>query len=354
LEGDCAMINALPIGKNISLSVKMEISPTSRFLSGPLEIRLIQIGNAASEPRLFSQKESGEILFSIPLPLESGFISVGETLSNQNIGRHFRCNPVYDINAYQKVQVIENKNTVPNTVDRFSEKVRLTIEHHMSNPNFNVDQLCRILGMPRSSLYRKTVAITGISPVRFILKHRLHRAARLFENKIANVSEVAKKVGFTNYSYFARCFKQMFNQLPSHYRSPYAGKYHPHSIDDRFLREVDRVINNNIAAPKFGVDLLCKTLLVGRSTLYRKLSALVDQTPAQHIRSLRLERAKQLLCNNSVSITTVAFEVGFCSASYFTRCFREKYECLPSEYRAAIRQKRVELKRIEKGEGDQP
>lgn len=282
------MIKAMVVGENISVPVKMETAPTSRFPPGPLEIPPVREGD------------------------------------------------------------------IDNPDDKFLENLCQIIEHNLSDPNFNVGRLCRILGIPHSSMYRKTVSVTGKSPVRLIRKHRLHRAARLLENKLANVSEVAEKVGFTNYSYFTRSFKQMFNQLPSRYRAPHPGKHPPHSIDDRFLKEVNRVICSNISAPNFGVDLLCEMLLVGRTTLYRKLSALTDQTPAQHIRSLRLKRAKQLLCVDSVSITSVAFEVGFCSASYFTRCFKKKYKCLPSEYKAAIRHQRIESKDIKNKENYRP
>ncbi|MHC4397679.1 MAG: helix-turn-helix domain-containing protein, partial [Planctomycetota bacterium] len=75
-----------------------------------------------------------------------------------------------------------------------------------------------------------------------------------------------------------------------------------------------------------------KRLYMSRTTVYRKILALSGETPTDFIRSYRLMRAAQLLKTNFGSVTEVAFEVGFSSRTYFTRCFKEKFHQLPSEY----------------------
>jgi DNA-binding response OmpR family regulator len=103
-------------------------------------------------------------------------------------------------------------------------------------------------------------------------------------------------------------------------------------IDRKFLRDLQVVIKRNISDPEFNVEELCKKLYMGNTTLYRKIMALCGQTPTEFIRSCRLKRAVQLLKSGYGSVTEVAFEVGFSSRAYFTKCFREKYQQLPSDF----------------------
>jgi len=64
------------------------------------------------------------------------------------------------------------------------------------------------------------------------------------------------------------------------------------------------------------------------------LQALTGEAPNPFIRSYRLKRAAQLLKANYGNVTEVAFAVGFSSAAYFTRCFREEFHQLPSDFQA--------------------
>ncbi|MCP4153385.1 MAG: response regulator, partial [bacterium] len=104
-------------------------------------------------------------------------------------------------------------------------------------------------------------------------------------------------------------------------------------IDQEFLGELRQVIKKHIADPEFNVEGLSKTLYMSSSTLYRKIQALSGETPSEFIRSCRLKRAVQLLERGTGTVTEVAFEVGFTSRAYFTRCFKERFHRLPSETR---------------------
>jgi transcriptional regulator GlxA family with amidase domain len=103
-------------------------------------------------------------------------------------------------------------------------------------------------------------------------------------------------------------------------------------IDREFLQDLQTVIKKNIAEPDFNVEAMCKRLYMSNATLYRKIQALCGQTPTEFIRSFRLKRAMELLKSGFGSVTEVAFEVGFSSRAYFTKCFKEKFHQLPSEY----------------------
>jgi AraC-like DNA-binding protein len=71
------------------------------------------------------------------------------------------------------------------------------------------------MSLGREQCYRKILALTGISPIVFIRKIRLQKAAALLAAKSGSVSEVAYAVGFESLSYFSRAFKEEFGKLPS-------------------------------------------------------------------------------------------------------------------------------------------
>jgi signal transduction histidine kinase/DNA-binding NarL/FixJ family response regulator len=106
-------------------------------------------------------------------------------------------------------------------------------------------------------------------------------------------------------------------------------------MDNEFIRDLQEVIEKNLGEPDFNVEELCKKLYMSQSTVYRKIQALTGESPTDFIRSYRLKRAAQLLESGMGSITEVAFEVGFSSRSYFTRCFKEKFHQLPSSFQEA-------------------
>jgi CheY-like chemotaxis protein/AraC-like DNA-binding protein len=106
-------------------------------------------------------------------------------------------------------------------------------------------------------------------------------------------------------------------------------------IDREFLKELNAVIEKNLEDPGFNVEQLAKKLYMSSATLYRKIQALSGEIPSEYIRSYRLHKAAQLFKDNFGSVTEVAFEVGFTSRAYFTKCFKEKFHQLPSVYMSA-------------------
>jgi len=74
-----------------------------------------------------------------------------------------------------------------------------------------------------------------------------------------------------------------------------------------------------------------------RSTLYRRLRALVDQSAVDYIRSVRLEHAAHLLSRQAGSISEIAYGVGFKSLSHFSASFSKQYGVTPSVYMRASR-----------------
>jgi DNA-binding response OmpR family regulator len=107
------------------------------------------------------------------------------------------------------------------------------------------------------------------------------------------------------------------------------------NVDKDFIKDLQGVIEANLSEPNFNVEELVKKLYIGRTTLYRKIQALFGASPTDFIKSYRLQRAAELLKSNFGSVREVAFEVGFSSRTYFTKCFKEKFHQLPSEFQAS-------------------
>ena len=88
---------------------------------------------------------------------------------------------------------------------------------------------------------------------------------------------------------------------------------------------------------ELNVDSLAAKMGLGRSQFYRKIKALTNYSPVELLRNLRLKRSRELLLSTDMSISEIAYEVGFTAPAYFTRCYREAFGETPSELRDKIR-----------------
>lgn len=112
----------------------------------------------------------------------------------------------------------ENKGTEVNSEEQiFLGRVIKEIEANMHNAEFDVDKLCKALGLSQPQTYRKIKAITDLSISELIRNTRLKKAARLLSASKLTVSEVAYQVGFSDPNYFSKCFTRLFGQTPTEY-----------------------------------------------------------------------------------------------------------------------------------------
>ena len=102
-------------------------------------------------------------------------------------------------------------------------------------------------------------------------------------------------------------------------------------VTDPFLVVLYQKMDAKLDDPELGVDYLCKTLAMSRSTLNRKLKSLLGISTNDLIRQYRLQKASSLI-SSGLDISTVAYQVGFSSPSYFSQCFKEQFSITPSEY----------------------
>ncbi|HIB48566.1 MAG TPA: response regulator [Flavobacteriaceae bacterium] len=103
-------------------------------------------------------------------------------------------------------------------------------------------------------------------------------------------------------------------------------------IDETFLGKVQEVLDKHLTDPDFSVDEFSKLLGMSRMQLHRKLKALTGVSATEFVRSQRLQLATTLLKESDVTISEICYQVGFNNPSYFSKCFKEVFGCLPSEY----------------------
>lgn len=104
------------------------------------------------------------------------------------------------------------------------------------------------------------------------------------------------------------------------------------AADSAFLAKAMEYVEKNIDTVEYSVEQLSRDLCMDRTGLYRKLIALLDESPSIFIRNIRLRRAAQLILEGELNITEISERVGFNSHSYMSKCFMEMYGCRPSEY----------------------
>lgn len=105
------------------------------------------------------------------------------------------------------------------------------------------------------------------------------------------------------------------------------------SIDQQFMEKLMQIIEENIPNEDFTIDYLGKEIGLSTRQLSRKLKALINQTPNDFIKSIRLQRAAELLKQDAGNVSDVAFKTGFTSTAYFVANFKKQYGITPGEYK---------------------
>lgn len=101
--------------------------------------------------------------------------------------------------------------------EKFLSNIIRLIEDHLSESELNVNALCELSGISNKQIYRKIKQLTGMSPVEYIKSIRMKKAAMLLQQKKFTIAEVMYMVGFSNHSYFSKCFQAEFGKTPRQY-----------------------------------------------------------------------------------------------------------------------------------------
>ncbi|MCM1483474.1 MAG: substrate-binding domain-containing protein [Muribaculaceae bacterium] len=114
----------------------------------------------------------------------------------------------------------------------------------------------------------------------------------------------------------------------------------PATVENEFYARFIKNVEEHMSDPELNVDMLASEMGLGRSQLYRKIKALTNYSPVELIRNIRLKHAREQLLTTSRTISEIAYESGFSTPAYFTKCYREVYGETPSELRERTGQKK--------------
>jgi AraC-like DNA-binding protein len=112
-------------------------------------------------------------------------------------------------NGSKSIRIINTED------DTFLGKLLDTFQNALFEPEISIEKLCRQLGVSTSRLYRNSIHLTGLSPNDLLRELKLYKAIELIQKQNKNISETSYELGFTNPSYFTKCFKKRFNILPA-------------------------------------------------------------------------------------------------------------------------------------------
>lgn len=120
------------------------------------------------------------------------------------------------------------------------------------------------------------------------------------------------------------------------------------SPDEKLMRRIMKVINDNLSNPELSVDMIAKEVGISRVHLYRKLKELTNQSTRDFLRNIRLKHAAELLKGEGGNVTRIAQLTGFTSIAVFSHSFKELYGVPPTEYAAQFsREKRDDTEQTE-------
>jgi signal transduction histidine kinase/ligand-binding sensor domain-containing protein/DNA-binding response OmpR family regulator len=109
-------------------------------------------------------------------------------------------------------------------------------------------------------------------------------------------------------------------------------------LDEAFLQKTLDAINAHLNDEEFSVEELSKCVNMSRSNLFRKLKALTGQTPIEFIYHIRLKHAAGLVLERKLSVSEIAYQVGFQTPSAFSKSFKKQFGKTPTEYLTAYLQ----------------
>lgn len=107
----------------------------------------------------------------------------------------------------------------------------------------------------------------------------------------------------------------------------------PKGMESDFYRSFMKVVMERYTDSELNVDDVAAALGLGSAQLSRKIKALTNYSPVEIIRNTRLKEARRLLVSTEKTVSEIAYEVGFSSPPYFSKCFRDFFHCAPSDVR---------------------
>ena len=189
-------------GKELSEKFKSDIR-TSHI---PI---ILLTAQGSIEHQISGIQSMADLYITKPFNFDYLMVNVQNLIKNRVILReHF----ISDISTAERLPLSKSLDK------KFVNDFAGIVEQNLSNDKFNVDDICKIIGISRIQLYRKVKALLGCSITDYILNRRLKKAKYLLNNESFTISEITYMVGFSNPNYFSTVFKGKYGVTPSEFK----------------------------------------------------------------------------------------------------------------------------------------
>ncbi|WP_422350928.1 hybrid sensor histidine kinase/response regulator transcription factor [Flagellimonas sp.] len=124
-------------------------------------------------------------------------------------------------------------------------------------------------------------------------------------------------------------------------------------LDDKFISDLTQLVEDNLSDPNFTIKDMCEAMGMSRTSFYHKLKALMDVSPNEFLRTIRLKKGRRMLLEHDYNVSEVAYNVGFSDAKYFGTLFKKYYGENPSSFVANKRKSPSKSHVIPSAENDE-
>ncbi|MEM1135378.1 MAG: helix-turn-helix transcriptional regulator, partial [Bacteroidota bacterium] len=101
---------------------------------------------------------------------------------------------------------------------------------------------------------------------------------------------------------------------------------------EKLIKKLILIVENSLDDESLSVESLASEVGMSRANLYRKLQSILDETPVNFIKKIRLKQACQLLKKKNMYISEIAYMTGFSNPKYFAKCFQKEFGISPTKY----------------------
>lgn len=234
-------------------------------------------------------------------------------------------------------------NTVPDDErHEFLNRIWSTITREANNPLFGVSALASQLSISRSTLTRRILEVSGVSPSKLILQYRLQTAVKLLANTDLSIKEVSAMTGFFYESGFARAFKEEFGCSARQFRRDYTEslrtdnnyswfQIYEQQLWDRWIQQINQhpwlqkvmgIVIRALVRGELSVDVLAEGLHMSKAQINKRCKALLNLHTRRFFLLVRLFYAWHLITSEKLTLTAATYEAGFCDQSHFRKVHR--------------------------------
>ncbi len=229
----------------------------------------------------------------------------------------------YIVSCLEKVYSLSIASNGKEGIEKAIETVPDLIISDVMMPEKNGFEVCATLKADELTSHIPIILLTAKAGVESILEGYEHGADDYLPKPFNEKILLAR----------LRNLLELRKNLRAKYNSEYFGQVLPETMEDEFIIRFRELIENHLDDADYNLPRMCRDLAISRVHLFRKIKALTGMPPSQYVRKYRLQKAKNLLLTTELTISEIAYEVGFRDPAYFSRTFKEVYSISPNETR---------------------